>query len=273
MAERRRGFLVAGNWKMGGSRAGVQALAAAVGAGAAVRVDRVQLVVLPPLPYLGEAQRQLQGSGIAWGAQDVSEHEGGAYTGEVSGATLREFGCACVLVGHSERRLRFAESDAVVARKFLAARQAGLTPLLCVGESRQEREQGRTEAVLARQLQAVRELAGPEAFADAVIAYEPLWAAGGGAVPDEVQAAHGYIRRWLAQAEPETAAALHIVYGGPLKRASTRALLSMPDIDGGLLGGASLNLDELMAVAITAQQLAQQRAQLHPQQHAQPHAA
>lgn len=259
MADRRRGFLVAGNWKMGGSRAGVQALAAAAGAGAARRVDRVQLVVFPPLPYLGEAQQRLHGSGLAWGAQNVSEHDGGAYTGEVSTAMLREFGCACVLVGHSERRSRFGESDVVVARKFLAARKAGLTPLLCVGDSRPEREQGATEAVLARQLQAVLDVAGAGAFADAVVAYEPLWAidAGTSVSPEQVQAVHAFIRRHLAQADPEAAGGLHIVYGGSMKRANAQDLLALPDIDGGLLGGASLNVDELLAVALTAQRLAQ----------------
>lgn len=258
---RRRGYLVAGNWKMGGSRAGVQALAAALGAGAARRVDRVQLVVFPPLPYLGEAQQHLHGSGLAWGAQNVSEHDGGAYTGEVSSASLREFGCACVLVGHSERRVRFGESDAIVARKFTAARKAGLTPLLCIGESRAEREQGLTEAVLARQLQAVLDLAGVEAFADAVVAYEPLWAIedGLGVLPEQVQAAHACIRRLLTQANPEAAGHLHIVYGGRMQRADASALLAQPDVDGGLLGGSSLNVDELLAVAITAQRLAQSR--------------
>lgn len=261
MASRRRGFLVAGNWKMGGSRAGLQALAAAAGAGAARRVDRVQLVVFPPLPYLGEAQQRLHGSGLAWGAQNVSEHDGGAYTGEVSSASLREFGCACVLVGHSERRICFGESDAVVARKFVAVRKAGLTPLLCVGESREERERGAAEAALARQLQAVLEVAGAGAFADAAVAYEPVWANGAslGVAPQQVQAAHAFIRRHLAQADPEAAGGLHIIYGGAMKRGNAPNLLALPDIDGGLLGGASLNVDELLAVAITAQRLAQAR--------------
>lgn len=258
---RRRGYLVAGNWKMGGSRAGVRALAAALSAGAAFRVDRVQLVVFPPLPLLGEAQQRLHGSGLVWGAQNVSEHEGGAYTGEVSSTSLREFGCACVLIGHSERRTRFGETDAVVARKFVAARKAGLTPMLCVGESRVEREQGLTEIVLARQLQAVLEVAGADAFTDAVVAYEPVWAFDSGlaATPEQVQEAHACIRRLLAQADPETAGHLHIVYGGRMKRADAGALLAQPDVDGSLLGGASLNVDELLAVAITAQRLAQSR--------------
>mmetsp|Transcript_38708 Transcript_38708/g.90597 ORF Transcript_38708/g.90597 Transcript_38708/m.90597 type:complete len:264 (-) Transcript_38708:1045-1836(-) len=260
MDSRRRRMLVAGNWKMNGSLAGVQALAAANADGAMARLSLVQLVLFPPFPYLPEAQRRLGGSGVVWGAQNVSEHEGGAYTGEVSAQMLREFGCACVLVGHSERRALFGESDAVVARKFLAASRAGMTPVLCVGESLQEREQGATEAVVARQLRAVLDLAGASAFTDAVVAYEPVWAIGTGATatPEQAQEVHAFIRHCLAEADPEIAAGVHILYGGSMKRANAPELLAMPDVDGGLLGGASLNVDEFMAVAITAQRLAQE---------------
>ncbi|ABF08403.1 triose-phosphate isomerase [Acidovorax sp. SD340] len=256
----RRRLLVAGNWKMNGSLAGVQALAAAIADGAVARLDRVQLVLFPPFTYLPEAQRRLGASGMAWGAQNVSGHEDGAFTGEVSAQMLREFGCACVLVGHSERRTLFGENDAVVARKFLAVRQAGMTPVLCVGESLPEREQGATEDVVARQLQAVLDLAGASAFADAVVAYEPVWAIGTGktATPAQAQDVHAFIRGRLAEADPAIAASLHVLYGGSMKRANARELLAMPDIDGGLLGGASLNVDEFMAVAITAQRLAQE---------------
>ena len=259
MDSQRRNGLVAGNWKMNGSLAGVQALAAASVDGAMARLNLVQLVLFPPFLYLPEAQRCLGGSGMAWGAQNVSEHEGGPYTGEVSAQMLREFGCACVLVGHSERRALFGESDAAVARKFLAASRAGLTPVLCVGESLQEREQGATEAVVARQLRTVLDLAGTSAFADAVVAYEPVWAIGTGAMatPEQAQEVHAFIRRFLAEADAEIAAGVHILYGGSMKRANARDLLAMPDIDGGLLGGASLKVDEFMAVAITAQRLAQ----------------
>lgn len=259
MGSRRRNFLVAGNWKMNGSAGGVRDLAAAMAAGAAARLTSVQLVLFPPFVYLPEAQRCLGDSGMAWGAQNVSEREGGAYTGEVSAKMLREFGCACVLVGHSERRALFGESDAVVAHKFLAASRAGMTPVLCVGESLQERELGATEAVVARQLRAVLDLAGASAFTDAVVAYEPVWAIGTGATasPEQAQEVHAFIRRCLAEADAEIAAGVHILYGGSMKRANARDLLAMTDVDGGLLGGASLNVDEFMAVAITAQRLAQ----------------
>jgi triosephosphate isomerase len=259
-ARRRR--LVAGNWKMNGSLAHLQALAAAINGGALAGLDQVQLVLLAPAVYLAEARRGLGGSGMAWGAQNVSEHAAGAFTGEVSGAMLRELGCACALVGHSERRAMFGESDDVVARKFVAAGRAGLTPVLCVGESLEERELGMTEAVVARQLQAVLDLAGPGAFADAVVAYEPVWAIGTGktARPEQAQDVHAFIRRRLAAADHEVAAGLHILYGGSMKLANARELLAMPDIDGGLLGGASLNVDEFVAVARTAQRLAQEDA-------------
>lgn len=257
MDNRRRRALVAGNWKMNGSLAGVQALAAAIADGAVARLDRVQLVLFPPFLYLAEAQRHLGGSGMVWGAQNVSEHEGGAYTGEVSAKMLREFGCACVLIGHSERRALFGESDTVVARKFLAARQAGMTPVLCVGESLQEREQGETEAVVARQLRAVLDLAGVRGFENAVVAYEPVWAIGTGktATPDQAQEIHAFIRGRIAEADPVVAASLRILYGGSVKAANAAELLAMPDIDGGLVGGASLDAGEFLAIAATAQKL------------------
>lgn len=259
MDSRRRRLLVAGNWKMNGSLAHVQALAAAIMDGALVRLDCVQLVLFPPSVYLREAQRLLGGSGVAWGAQNLSEHDAGAFTGEVSAAMLRELGCSCALVGHSERRTLFGEIDEVVARKFVAASRAGLTPILCVGESLAEHKRGETEAVVARQLQAVFDLAGPSAFADAVVAYEPAWAIGTGrtAKPEQAQDVHAFIRRYLAAANPGHVAGLHILYGGSMKLANARELLAMPDIDGGLLGGASLNVDEFIAVARTAQRLAQ----------------
>jgi triosephosphate isomerase (TIM) len=255
----RRRLLVAGNWKMNGSLAHLQALASAIMDGALVRLDSVQLVFFPPSVYLREAQRLLGGSGVAWGAQNLSEHDDGAYTGEVSARMLRELGCTCTLVGHSERRTLFGESDEVVARKFVATSRVGLTPVLCVGESLDEHRQGMTEAVVARQLQAVLDLAGPSAFADAVVAYEPTWAIGTGktAKPEQAQDVHAFIRRYLAKAsDPGYAEGLHILYGGSMKLANARDILSMPDIDGGLLGGASLNVDEFIAVARTAQRLA-----------------
>jgi triosephosphate isomerase len=259
MASQHRRRLVAGNWKMNGSLAHLQALGTAIQGGALTGLDHVQLVLLPPSVYLAEAQRRLGGSGMAWGAQHICEHAAGAFTGEVSATMLREFGCSCVLVGHSERRALYGESDEDVARKFVAASRCGLTPILCVGESLEERERGVTEFVVARQLQAVLDLAGPGAFADAVVAYEPVWAIGTGqtARPEQAQEVHAFIRRHLAAAGGEVAAHLHILYGGSMKLANARELLAMPDVDGGLLGGASLNVDEFIAVARTAQRLAQ----------------
>jgi triosephosphate isomerase len=184
--------------------------------------------VCVPFPYLGEVAEQLKGSSVAWGAQNVSEQAQGAYTGEVSAAMLAEFGCRYVIVGHSERRQLFGESDAQAAAKFAAVKAAGMTPILCVGETLQERDAGRTEEVVARQLGAVK-------FEDGVLAYEPVWAIGTGrnATPEQAQEIHAFLRRKVSS---ETA----IIYGGSVKPQNAAALFAMPDIDGGLIGGASL---------------------------------
>ena len=226
--------LVAGNWKMHGSRAANRALIDAILKGSLK--GGAQCAVCPPFPYLGEVAEQLRDSPVALGAQNVSEHAQGAYTGEVSAAMLKELGCRYVIVGHSERRQIFGETDVQVAAKFAAARDTGLTPILCVGETLAEREAGRTEEVVARQLGAVK-------FSDAVLAYEPVWAIGTGknATPEQAQAVHAFLRKRLSQ---DTT----ILYGGSVKAQNAAAIFAMPDVDGGLIGGASLVADDFLAI-------------------------
>ena len=208
----------------------------------------------PPYVYLAEAAAQLQGSAVLLGAQDVSAESGGAFTGEVAGAMLREVGCTHVIVGHSERRSLFGESDAVVAAKFIAARAAGLVPILCVGETLAERESGATETVVRRQLAAVLDSAGVTALDGAIVAYEPVWAIGTGktATPDQAQAVHADIRAQLTAADDRIGAATRILYGGSVKGANAADLFAMQDIDGGLIGGASLDAQDFLAICRAA---------------------
>lgn len=241
--------LVAGNWKMHGSLAENATLLDAVVAGVS-GLRGADCAVCIPFPYLQQAQARLQRTDVAWGAQNLSQHERGAYTGEVSGAMLKDFGCRYVVVGHSERRALYGEDDAVVAGKFLAAQRAGLTPILCVGETLEQRESGATEVVVARQLDAVTEKAGARALREAVVAYEPVWAIGTGrtATPQQAQDVHRFLRGRVAAADAETAAGLRILYGGSVKAGNAQDLFSMADIDGGLIGGASLVAEEFLAI-------------------------
>jgi triosephosphate isomerase len=242
--------LVAGNWKMHGSLAENAALLSALKPALA----GIEAVVCVPFPYLAQAQAELTGSSIAWGAQNVSEQAKGAFTGEVSASMLLDFGCTYVIVGHSERRSLYGESDALVARKYVAAQAAGLTPILCVGESLAERESGVTEAVVSRQLDAVIDAAGVASLAKAVIAYEPVWAIGTGktASPEQAQAVHAFIRGRVAALDAGVAGQLVIQYGGSVKAANAAELMAQPDIDGGLIGGASLVADEFVAICRAA---------------------
>ncbi|MDP2169679.1 MAG: triose-phosphate isomerase [Thiobacillus sp.] len=242
--------LVAGNWKMHGSLAENAALLSALKPALA----GIEAVVCVPFPYLAQAQAELTGSSIAWGAQNVSEQTKGAFTGEVSASMLLDFGCTYVIVGHSERRSLYGESDALVARKYVAAQAAGLTPILCVGESLAERESGVTEAVVSRQLDAVIDAAGVASLAGAVIAYEPVWAIGTGktASPEQAQAVHAFIRGRVAALDASVADQLVIQYGGSVKAANAAELMAQPDIDGGLIGGASLVADEFAAICRAA---------------------
>ena len=235
----RRARLVAGNWKMHGGRASNQALLQALVAGMSA-AGEVQCAVCPPFPFLQQVAERLRGTRITLGAQTVSEHAQGAYTGEVSAAMLAELGCRYVIVGHSERRQLFGEKDAQVAAKFAAVRAAKMTPILCVGETLEEREAGKTEAVVARQLAAVD-------FKEAVLAYEPVWAIGTGrnATPEQAQAVHAFLRQ-------KVPAETLILYGGSVKPQNAAAIFAMPDVDGGLIGGASLAAQDFLDIAKAA---------------------
>ncbi len=234
--------LVAGNWKMHGNRAANRALLDAIVAGAGTGAE---MAVCVPFPYLAQAAERLAGTPVAWGAQNVSEHAQGAYTGEVSAAMLAEFGCRYVIVGHSERRSLYGETDELVAAKFGAVQAAGLRPILCVGETLAEREAGRTEEVVARQLDAVL---AKHAKAPTVLAYEPVWAIGTGrtATPEQAQEIHAFLRKRVAHGA-------RILYGGSVKPQNASAIFAMPDVDGGLIGGASLVAEDFLAIARAAQ--------------------
>jgi triosephosphate isomerase len=245
--------LVAGNWKMHGSRATNARLLEAVQAGAR-QAPGVTIVVCVPFPYLQQAAAALEGSAIAWGGQTLSEHDTGAYTGEVSGGMLREFGCRYAIVGHSERRALYGEDDARVAAKFVAARRAGLVPIVCVGETLEERERGATDQVVGRQLDAVIAAGGASGLAGAVVAYEPVWAIGTGrtASPAQAQEVHAFIRQRIGAADRATAAALPILYGGSVKPGNAAELFAQADVDGGLIGGASLVAADFVAICAAA---------------------
>ncbi len=210
----------------------------------------VDCAVCVPFPYLTQAQQELSGSTVKWGAQDVHQLDKGAYTGEVSAAMLIDFGCTYVIVGHSERRAYYAESSHLVAEKFIAAQQAGLTPILCVGESLAQRDSGVTEQVVAEQLDALIQLGGVQALRNAVVAYEPVWAIGTGktATAAQAQAVHAFIRQRVAALDGKIAAGLCILYGGSVKANNATELFGMPDIDGGLIGGAALVAEEFLAI-------------------------
>ena len=248
-----RSRLVAGNWKMNGSLAANLRLLDALKVSVRATAE-AQCTVCVPYPYLAQVQTALAGTPIAWGAQNVSEWAQGAYTGEVSGAMLRDFGCRHVLVGHSERRTLYGETDKQVAAKFLAAQGAGLIPILCVGESLQERESGVTEIVVGRQLAAVLDTSGVGALVNAVIAYEPVWAIGTGktASPQQAQAVHAFIRGVVARLNAKLAAGLAVLYGGSVKGSNAKELFAMPDIDGGLVGGAALVAEDFVAICAAA---------------------
>jgi triosephosphate isomerase (TIM) len=241
--------MVAGNWKMHGSRAENKALVEALVAAETID-ETVDCLVCPPYVYLTDVARLLVGTSILLGAQDVSAETQGAFTGEVSSSMLLDTGCTHVLIGHSERRALNGENDAVVARKFAAALSRGLTPILCVGEQLEQREEGRTEAVLARQLDAIFAVSGIAGFGKAIIAYEPVWAIGTGrtATPQQAQDAHAFIRGRVAAHDASIAAGLRVLYGGSCKAGNAAELFGMPDVDGGLIGGASLKAEEFLAI-------------------------
>jgi triosephosphate isomerase (TIM) len=247
---------VVGNWKLNGSRASNAALLDACVTAVSSNVSisdaakRATLAVCAPYPYLQQLEASLSGSAVNFGSQDVSAHVSGAYTGEVSAAMVAEFGGTIAIVGHSERRALFADSDARVVEKFGRAQAAGLKPILCVGESLQQREAGQTESVVATQLQAVMSAHGVAALADAILAYEPVWAIGTGktATPAEAQAVHAFLRGLVAKQDERVAAGLSILYGGSVKPSNAAELFAQADIDGGLIGGASLVASDFLAI-------------------------
>jgi triosephosphate isomerase len=245
--------LVAGNWKMNGSTSSIKALVDGIKAGIDA-VTTAEMAVCPPFVYIPQVAAMLAGSPISYGAQDVNDQEAGAYTGEVAPNMLTDIGCKYAIVGHSERRSIYGESDEFTASKFAAARKAGLVPILCVGETLEEREQGITEQVVARQLDAVIGLDGIEALGGAVIAYEPVWAIGTGktATPEQAQQVHAFIRGKLAGLNVGVADKVQILYGGSMNPGNAGELLAMPDIDGGLIGGASLKPDDFLAIGKAA---------------------
>lgn len=245
-----RSKVVIGNWKLNGGLASNEKLLAAL-LRETPRNGSAACAVCVPFPYLAQAEALLKGSAIAWGVQDLSRHDQGAYTGEVSGKMVAEFGSRYAIVGHSERRTLFGDSDAIVVAKYAAARRAGLTPVFCVGETLEEREAGRTEAVLARQMDALLQSGDAGGLDGAIVAYEPVWAIGTGRTASREQAeeAHVFIRgRVAAREQPNIAAQLPILYGGSVKAANAAELFAMPNVDGGLVGGASLVAEEFVAI-------------------------
>ena len=245
--------LVAGNWKMNASLAAATSLVTALSERLGAFAD-ADVVVAVPAPYLAHVSALVDGSAIEVGAQNVSEHTAGAYTGEMSAAMLKEFGCRYVIVGHSERRALFGETSAQVAAKFVAACGAGMVPVVCVGETWPEREAQTTEAVIAAQLDAVLGAGDVDRLRTAVIAYEPVWAIGTGktASPDEAQAVHAFVRSRIARRDPAAAAAMRIIYGGSVNAGNAAALFACPDIDGALVGGASLKADDFATICMAA---------------------
>jgi len=252
-----RKFLVAGNWKMNGDSAASSELVGGIISGLsgmADKADTIEVLVCPPFPYLAAVRDLVRGSELRLGAQNVSAHVSGAHTGETSPAMLSDVGCEFVLVGHSERRNIYGETSEQVAAKFAAALAAGVTPLLCVGETLGEREAGNTEAVINEQLAAVLDTSGIGAIASAVIAYEPVWAIGTGktATPEQAQDVHRHIRGVLEALDADVAANVQILYGGSVKGDNAAGLFGRPDIDGGLIGGASLKAADFLAIVEAA---------------------
>ena len=245
--------LVAGNWKMHGTRAQNASLVRSL-LDLLRPESSAEVLLCPPFVYLWETGRMLKDTDVSLGAQSICAEAQGAFTGEVSAAMVKDVGCHYALVGHSERRQIFGESDAVVARKFVAAQSQGLVPVLCVGETLDEREGQRTAQVVSRQIDAVLSVSGVVSFGRAVIAYEPVWAIGTGrnASPEQAQEVHAMIRAKLAALDGTIAGSVRILYGGSVKASNARELFAVPDIDGGLVGGASLKADEFARICAAA---------------------
>ena len=245
--------LIAGNWKMNGSRASIKSLLEGMLAGMG-EVKTAHVAVCAPFIYIPDVATQLAGSRIAWGAQNVSTEAKGAFTGETAASMLVEYGCKYTIVGHSERRTLYGETDAMVAKKYAVVLEAGMTPIFCIGETLAEREQGVTEQVVARQVNAVIEAHGVQSLSKGVIAYEPVWAIGTGktATPQQAQDVHAYIRQLIAKKDKAVAEGVVIQYGGSMNAQNAKELLAMPDIDGGLIGGASLKAEDFLTICKAA---------------------
>lgn len=248
-----RQVLVAGNWKMNGSRESIRTLLDGVKAGMG-DVKSAEVAVCAPAIYIPLVEELLSGSAVSWGGEDLSVHEAGAYTGEIAASMLNDFHCKYVIIGHSERRTYHGESDELVADKYETAMNAGLVPIFCIGETLDEREQGITNDVVARQIDAVINKLGVAALAKGVIAYEPVWAIGTGktASPEQAQEVHAFIRGRIAESDAAVADAVQILYGGSMNAGNASELLAQADIDGGLIGGASLKSDDFLAIAKAA---------------------
>lgn len=245
--------LIAGNWKMNGSRSSNKALLEGIKAGIG-EVKSAEVAVCAPYVYLADVEQELAGTPIVWGAQNLSTEEKGAFTGEIAASMLLDFKCKYVIVGHSERRSLYGEDDDIVTKKFAMAHNAGLKPILCVGETLEEREQGITEEVIARQINAVMNTLGASVLGEGVIAYEPVWAIGTGitATPQQAQDLHAFIRKLIAHQDPGVAEQIRIQYGGSMNAGNAAELLAMHDIDGGLIGGASLKSEDFLTICRAA---------------------
>lgn len=245
--------MIAGNWKMNGSSASVKELIAGIKAGMS-SVNKAAVVVCPPALYIPQVMVDVAGSKIHCGSQNVCDQDKGAFTGELAGSMLKDLGCEYAIIGHSERRSLYGESDELVAKRFAAARRSGIKPIFCIGETLEEREKGITNEVCARQIDAVIALEGVKALADGVIAYEPVWAIGTGktASPEQAQEVHAFIRGKLAKLDAAVAEKVQILYGGSMNAANAAELLAKPDIDGGLIGGASLKADDFLTICRAA---------------------
>ena len=248
-----RKTLVAGNWKMNGTQAMTAELCQGIVNGMS-GLENVEVLVCPPSILISTAAQALSGSDVALGGQDLDVNAGGAFTGQTSAAMLLDAGCSHVIVGHSERRQFYGDTDALVAEKTQVALDAGLVPIVCLGESQEERESGVTEQVVATQLQAVLDRVGIAAFAGIVIAYEPVWAIGTGltATPEQAQEVHAFIRKMLADQDQGVAEQCRVLYGGSMKPDNAAELISKPDIDGGLIGGASLAAKDFLGICSAA---------------------
>lgn len=244
-----RQTLVAGNWKMNGTLESVHALVEGIKSGLDTVTD-TEVVVCPPFVYLETVGRLISGTSVVLGAQNVAKEDPGAFTGEIAAPMLKDFGCQYVIVGHSERRNLYSETDSLVADKFARALQEGLKPILCVGELLEEREAGKEREVVARQVNAVIEKVGIAGVGKGVIAYEPVWAIGTGktASPEQAQEAHAFIREQMAAHDGTVAESTRILYGGSVNAGNIDGLVAAPDIDGGLIGGASLKPQDFLAI-------------------------